>query len=135
VSDAYGRRPTERALWAALDSEPELQPSIDTRWLALPWKLDGKRIYDRLGKPLLALLPAAPPEALAYALARCNASRRAEPVAQGVSRERVEALERWFRLRSEAAHTELTRESYRVAADKTKALLAASPDGEQGGGR
>jgi hypothetical protein len=108
--------------------------------------------------PLWPIVDMSRPETIAYATseaaakhlaARCNA-QRAEPVAQGVSRERVEAFrdearkerDDWKR-RTELvgpAHTEVAscRARDRVwgyVHGRLEELLAASPEDEQGGGR
>jgi hypothetical protein len=56
----------------------------------LPWHvLNGPRVYDSFGGLVATFSTLADAE---LAVARCNATKRAEPDAQGVSRERVERL-------------------------------------------
>jgi uncharacterized protein (DUF433 family) len=69
------------------------------------------------------------------ALRRIAEATSAEPVAQGVSRERVERLRDKLHMLSMGSIGRVGRAAYRNAAEMLSELLAASPEGEQGGGR
>ena len=127
---------------------------------ALPWRLDsdGKTMLDSNNGSVAEFTTRADAKLAAI---RCNASQRdgelwgkvnalaekvlvrhelrAETVAQGVSRERVvAAASRLGELANEAilsGRDSGVAAAFVMASDLVRSLLAASPDGEQGGGR